>query len=673
MRVCVRRYGYNTIVTMSQRNNSKPVALQAYHCMLDRNDEIDVFTYTSLLDVIGRNGHFDDALVIYETMRKGKNQPNVVTYITLIRVLSGWHCDGKITKDVSRAKETIVRLLREAEELVDHSLTESESAPLPPCTSITTTEHVSPPQSSTTEGSTPQVFISGKDGKLEVSVYNAALAGFVKMRDFEYFVRVLQMIHDKRIALTGTSLDIICKFFYMHFHLVNSEKFSGINSYGEYLVASDAISAETADMLKGNLNSYLERKQLTQSGNTVSNSQVAYTLRTSCLGRNATTSMRESVIAHDTDKLLERLSPSDCSQLHESDFITLLHQCRKRKWSDQIGPVLQCMREVSTEGVPARDIPPQPSLAPSLLTYEAALAGYFCVGAIDEAWSLFLEILTLSEVWISVSFDSDIDAEDDTYASNAMHFFRGVMKGFLRCGAASHASRAFKHMQEMNVSPTYSLVKCLLRGFGCQPELGVQLLEQLLESTDASFLHSYALTSVEGYTNPKLSEHLGDHDLISKGNKELLCTLLESVAVLGRPDLIESVIHMCSTSSCAVLTLLMSGMLCLPDVQFVMTLLMAACSSNSIPEACEYIHQWQVQGFLPRMAMLYSLALEALAGSVGGTSQRSVCDQMPSLPFRGFLRVRWTGMIGLDYNVCFDFSLYSLTYYSTGGSCKEAA
>lgn len=42
------------------------------------------------------------------------------------------------------------------------------------------------------------------------------------------------------------------------------------------------------------------------------------------------------------------------------------------------------------------DIPPQPALAPSLLAYEAALAGYFCVSAVQEAWDLVQEVCAFS-------------------------------------------------------------------------------------------------------------------------------------------------------------------------------------------------------------------------------------------------------------------------------------
>ena len=630
---CAYRYGYNTIVTMSQRNDWKETALRAYECMISRGDEIDVFTYTSLLDVIGRNGHFDDSLSIYNKMRTGKNQPNVVTFITLIRVLAGWHGKVHSQADVARAKYKILELLEEADELNRKSQLQSLSD-----------------SSDISQGDTAPVFVSGTDGKLEVSVFNAALAGFVKLHDFDFFKKVLQMMKTKKIELSAISIDIICKYYNIHFtsgH--NSTKFADINEYGAYLVGVGAISEETNALLEDNLSSYLERKSKKQQSKKNKTKADTYTdvklssMRQGCLGRDAPTSMRESVITHDLEKLFDRLKPNDSSQLHESDFITLLHQCRKRKWSDQIVIILNGMRDISTVGIPDRNIPPQYSLVPSLLTYEAALAGYFCTAAVKAARSLFLETLKISDIWSNVSFEPELDFEEDTFSSNALHYFRYVMKGFLDCGAASEAYQTFLDMLRMGISPYFPIVKCLFRGLGCEPQLGVSLLEQLLISTDNSFLQSYSLTSVEGYSKPKLSLHSGDK--IGKGNCELLLTLFESIAVLGYPEHVDNLINMCLSSTCEPLRQLL-GELMSPTavddkfyVSFVLNMLMAACSSNDICHACAYIKEWIDKGYMPPVAFVYSLAIDALADSFGGTSQKFTCGKMQSLPFRGFLRV----------------------------------
>jgi pentatricopeptide repeat protein len=670
---------------MSQRNDCKDTALRAYHCMLAHHYEIDVFTYTSLLDVIGRNAHFDEALMIYDKMRAGQNQPNVVTFVTLIRVLAGWHGKGPATADVERAKTVILRLLREAEELVQGSQGRGAAPSSAPC----------PPPSPSPPSTSAPVFVSGSDGRLEVTVYNAALAGFLKLHDLECFVRVLQRMHAQRVEPIGRTLDILCKFYNVHLATSSSAscQFPDINEYGAYLVERHGISAHTSGLLEGNLHAYLERKAASQGGGTLPSGGAGggggggggsntctgdekLRHKTGCLGQNATPSMREAVMTHDMDKLLARLTPSDSSQLQESDFVTLLHQCRKRKWGDQIATVLRGMLEVSSRGVPGRGVSPLPALAPSLLAYEAALAGYFSTGAagVAAAWELFLGVCALPEVWEGVSFDSsEVGAQDDTFTSNALHFFRFVMKGFLRCGEAGRAFDAFAHMQSMGVSPTFPLVKCLLRGSGCEPRLGVALLENLLTSPDEVFLQSYALTSVEGYTNPKLSQnvHLCATDMVKRGNRELLCTLFESMAVLGRPEEVVGAAALCSGSACAALRGLMAGLMAPQkdtdtdtetgagretetetrtdtdarevDVPFTMTLLMAAASTNSLPAACSFLVDWQRRGLLPPVALLYSLVLEALAGSIDGTSQREVCAQMPSLPFRGFLRVSVEG------------------------------
>ena len=376
------------------------------------------------MDVTGRNGHYDDALQLYATMRAGRNQPNVVTFITLIRVLAGWHSvsqpsararasashdkssgggcggDGRAWADVLRAKETILQLLHEAEDLAEGGKKEEEregsEAGVGAGEGAGTGAGLSSPHCSTT-GAAPTVFVTDSNGRLEVSVYNAALAGFVKFRDFERFVLVLQSMRAKGVEGSSITLDIICKFFYLHYCLEGGAKqlqemnphlhqknvsatngttpptFVDIDSYGCYLVGEGGISSHTAGLLAGNLHAYLERKKNSQNPNNQHNKsnntnnhsgQPAVNAKsaggggeeekpnyTGCLGKDAPSSMRESVVAHDMDKLLQRLTPLDSSQLHESDFVTLLHQCRKRKWSDQIATVIRGMRVVSTEGV----------------------------------------------------------------------------------------------------------------------------------------------------------------------------------------------------------------------------------------------------------------------------------------------------------------------------------
>lgn len=336
------------------------------------------------MDVTGRNVHFDDALSLYHTMRAGRNQPNVVTFITLIRVLAGWHAAKyKNSDDVARAKDLILQLLQEAESLARGGNKQQEQEDGEGEGESGDKVTLSSTYCSTT-GAT--VFVTGSDGQLEVSVYNAALAGFVKFRDFKRFMKVLQSMHEGAVEASSVTLDIICKFYYLNFVVEGNQskhnhknasiitagspptQFPDINSYGRHLVEYGSIPAHTAGLLADNLKAYLERKQLGQQGTTqpgkpsnctnintsLARSGIGVDEKpnyTGCLGKDAPTSMRDSVIAHDMDKLLHRLTPHDCSQLQESDFITLLHQCRKRKWSDQIATVLDGMRTVSTVGL----------------------------------------------------------------------------------------------------------------------------------------------------------------------------------------------------------------------------------------------------------------------------------------------------------------------------------
>ena len=597
---------------MSQRNDALKTAQLAYNIMISRGDEIDVFTYTSLIDVSGRNGHFDDALKLYHEMRKSKNQPNDVTFITLIRVLGTWsqrHLgENSSQSDVDRAKDTILKLLEEAEALVK----------------------------------TESVFASNAEGQLEVSVYNAALASFVKLSDFVYFTKVLHMMHAQEVSPNSITLDILCKFY--HKYLDGSDRFDSVVAYGEHLVEISCISKATSEKLESNLLDYLSRKRggshaSSMTGHAVAKETPTYT---GCLGPEAPLSMRDSVMTHDMQKLLERLHSPTASSLHESDFVTLLHQCRKRKWSDQVVAILTCMRDVSSIGIPERSVSPQPHLAPSLLAYGTALAGCFTSKDTRLAWEIFQEALGDSNAWENVPLAVDCSQPHEDMTTNAFHFFYFVVKGFLSCSAEVEAFQAFRIMQEKGVGTTFAFLKCMLRGFGGNVQLGVEILKTALTelSSSEAFLVSYEMTSVEGFTNPKVSEHVHEEDLLERGNRELLLTLLESVAILGHPEAVEEVVESCTEHECAEVQRVMRGLQSRENIfPFAMILLMAACSTNSFSEAFGYLSRWQRNGFLPPLLVLNSLVLEALAGSIDGTAQKKVCDGMNSLPFRGFLRV----------------------------------
>ncbi|KAF0700049.1 Aste57867_9435 [Aphanomyces stellatus] len=126
---------------------------------------------------------------------------------------------------------------------------------------------------------------------------------------------------------------------------------------------------------------------------------------TGCLGYETPASVRQSVIRQDIQKLMTRgvqptrygplrqfdLYSSGCSM----DFETLIHQCRKRKWKDEIASVFDAMQRLSAvgwdDGVPA-PLPPQPSVAPTASTYLALIDAYICCGAPASTWAMFADM-----------------------------------------------------------------------------------------------------------------------------------------------------------------------------------------------------------------------------------------------------------------------------------------
>ncbi|ETW10457.1 hypothetical protein, variant 1 [Aphanomyces invadans] len=111
-----------------------------------------------------------------------------------------------------------------------------------------------------------------------------------------------------------------------------------------------------------------------------------------CLGYETPASVRQSVIQQDIYKLVERsirgVMPT------RMDFETLVHQCRKRKWKDEIDAVFQAMQLLGTNGWQsddgAIDLPPQPNVLPTASTYLALIDAFICCNAPEHAWKTYM-------------------------------------------------------------------------------------------------------------------------------------------------------------------------------------------------------------------------------------------------------------------------------------------
>jgi hypothetical protein len=87
------QYAYNTLITMSQRASDAASALRAFDCLKRYNYSPDVFSYTALLDVVGRKSNLGiiKALDIYNEMLSSRNYPNIVTQVTMLRLVGMPH------------------------------------------------------------------------------------------------------------------------------------------------------------------------------------------------------------------------------------------------------------------------------------------------------------------------------------------------------------------------------------------------------------------------------------------------------------------------------------------------------------------------------------------------------------------------------------------------------
>lgn len=161
-----------------------------------------------------------------------------------------------------------------------------------------------------------------------------------------------------------------------------------------------------------------------------------------CLGYQTSQSVRKAVVQHDIVRLIGRIQSGvlvtvwvlmsniryyllrssagvsltyDMTYellfdvLRSNDFETLIHQCRKRKWKDDVAVILDAMRDVAKNGwngmaacngvekiesstdatnVPSGVLPPQPHLAPTARTFVAVIDAYLTCGDEPLAWEV---------------------------------------------------------------------------------------------------------------------------------------------------------------------------------------------------------------------------------------------------------------------------------------------
>ncbi|RLN94151.1 hypothetical protein BBJ28_00023289 [Nothophytophthora sp. Chile5] len=85
-----------------------------------------------------------------------------------------------------------------------------------------------------------------------------------------------------------------------------------------------------------------------------------------------------------------------------NDFETLIHQCRKRKWKEDVPVIVEAMRDLAVNGwtndEDGDSVPPQPHLQPTSKTYVSVVDAYLCCGDEPLAWQTVQEVANMPDI-----------------------------------------------------------------------------------------------------------------------------------------------------------------------------------------------------------------------------------------------------------------------------------
>ena len=576
-------------------------------------------------------------------MRRSQNYlPNVITFVTIFRAL------GKANLHQVDAKETrkiILELLSCAQE-------------------ISADDRSSLPTGTANE--------NGLGVIVDITIYNAALSTCVWL---SYPVTAQEILFDmvqRGSGLNAVSFKIISKLVARcdensREGIINKLEEFNVPDGGmlQHLSSVGAVTANDAFEIGKLLAIQRSAKEVVESNSKCASSHSSGQYA-GCLGPDAAEDLRQCVIDHDLRKLIER--PEGFS---ESDFATLIHQCRKRKWPKQVDVILSFMTQrVSVVQETSSTFNPSPSMPstshPWLSTessynlrrcivaltwtiYEAALDAYFCMDLADKAFAMYK--LILEESVDSSSLRRSLQSQDN------MVF---VLKGFLRCGRADCAVFAFESYS-LNCPPSRQLVMGIMHGLGkgnnYHLALGIlaKLFEKSLYRVDSE-VHSLRLVDA---TFPRAELNLETVPFSLQSCKVFLVTLLESCAVLGN---IEGASHvLCESLLVSVAldenkvaaddrTLIVqeSSYICMllrdliesEDCDFISVCLMVCASHGNVTHSHDLLFSWQSAPlkYLPPHLFLHSLMAESFAQTTSSVSQLDAASKINSLPFRGFAR-----------------------------------
>ena len=577
-------------------------------------------------------------------MRHSQNYlPNVITFVTIFRAL------GKANLHEVNARETskiILDLLKCAQD-------------------ISADDRSSLPNGTESENALGVV--------VDITIYNAALSTCVWLNYPLTAEEILLDMANRNSRLNAVSYKIISK---LVTRCVDGSK-EGVDNCKlkgfdirdggllKHLALVGAISAseakEVREFVTAQQSSQMSVGVTAKSASSHSSGQYA-----GCLGPDATEDLRQCVIDHDLRKLIER--PEGFS---ESDFATLIHQCRKRKWPNQVDFVLSFMTQrVSIVEEASSMFNPSPStpstshpwlsaessynlrrciVALTWTIYEAAFDAYFCMDMSDKAFALYK--LVLHE-----SADSPALRKSLLYQDNIGF----ILKGFLRCGRADCAIFAFDSYSSTS-PPCRQLVMGMMHGLGMgnNVHMALHILERLFDDSFCRAKSGLESLRVVADSLAPVELNLEVAPFSVQSCKTFLLILLESCAVLGNIDGIRHILSISSLPTAALdgndllaggrveiakqssyTSTLLKDLINSQDCDLISVCLMACASHNDVASAHDLLFSWQSPPlmYLPPYLFLHSLVSESFAQTTSSISQVDAVSQINSLPYRGFAR-----------------------------------
>ncbi|CAI5747130.1 unnamed protein product [Peronospora destructor] len=288
-----------------------------------------------------------------------------------------------------------------------------------------------------------------EDGAFDEALFLEALETCARRKDRVVATRVLN-----EITTHSPKLRVNDRFFYTLGQVVGLLDYDGLQPVLTEWFERDMLSSEECSKVV----------KLQQQEGT---STAAGGLKVlGCLGHQTSQSVRKAVVHHDINRLVSRIQSG--SIVTVNDFETLIHQCRKRKWKEDVSVIVDAMHDLSTKGwQPISDdegidggelIPPQPQLQPTFKTYVAIVDAYMCCGDEPLGWQVVQEI------------------EDLPTITRELPMYRKFVRGAYLLTNCSHIAELIALAREDKIVFTQRMGVEVARMFGYRHEEGFNIL-----------------------------------------------------------------------------------------------------------------------------------------------------------------------------------------------------